>query len=197
MPDAPTGQITGIVSKVFLSVVGNGRDSVLDLIGQTHRALFQLPTLRRRYTAAELNEVLPPGEARILVPFGSHTRGSEFLDISNRCTPELSRLIDDICVRTPGFYFGRLDIRYHSWEELCAGKSFKIIEINGAGSEPTHMYDPRHSLWFAWREIVRHWRWMYRISRANLARGERPMTWTEGRQMASDSAALEAFLKTL
>jgi len=141
--------------------------------------------------------VLPPGEVRILVPFGSHTRGSEFRDITDHCTSELSSLIDDICVRTPGFYFGRLDIRYNSWEEFCAGKSFKIIEINGAGSEPTHMYDPRHLLWFAWREIVRHWHWMYRISRVNLARGERPMTWAEGRKMARDSTALEAFLKTL
>lgn len=195
MPNETSGQITGIVSKVFLSVTGNGRDTVLDLIGQTPRALFQLPVLRRRYSEADLNEVLPPGVEKILVPFGSHTRGSEFHDISHRCTPELTRLIDDICVRTPGFYFGRLDIRYQSWEELCAGNSFKIIEINGAGSEPTHMYDPRHSLWFAWREITRHWHWLYRISRYNLARGERPMTLAEGRKMMRDSTALEAFLK--
>jgi hypothetical protein len=36
-------------------------------------------------------------------------------------------------------------------------QEFSLIEVNGAGSEPTHMYDPRHSLLNAWKEIVKHW----------------------------------------
>ncbi len=65
-------------------------------------------------------------------------------------------MIDQICQQVEGFYFGRLDIRYNNWEELKQGKNFSIIELNGAGSEPTHMYDPKHSIFFAWKEIIRH-----------------------------------------
>ena len=39
--------------------------------------------------------------------------------------------------------------------------------MNGAGSEPTHMYDPKHSIFFAWKEIIRHWNILYRISVLN------------------------------
>jgi len=58
-----------------------------------------------------------------------------------------------------------------------------IIEINGAGSEPTHMYDPRHSLFFAWKEIVRHWFILGKISRMNHRKGHPYLTWKEGVQM--------------
>ena len=66
-----------------------------------------------------------------------------------------------------GFYFGRLDIRFNSWEELKQGKNFSIIELNGSGSEPTHIYDPKHSVFWAWKEITKHWKILYRISKMN------------------------------
>jgi hypothetical protein len=50
---------------------------------------------------------------------------------------------------------------------LSEGKDFSIIELNGAGSEPTHIYDPAHSIFFAWKEIIRHWNILYKISRLN------------------------------
>ena len=34
------------------------------------------------------------------------------------------------------------DVKFNSWEELYEGKNFMIIELNGSGSEPTHIYDP-------------------------------------------------------
>lgn len=79
----------------------------------------------------------------------------------------MTGVIDIVCSRIDGFYFGRLDIRYANWEDLQRGKNFSIIELNGAGSEPTHIYDPAHSLFFAWREIIRHWNILWNISRQN------------------------------
>jgi hypothetical protein len=66
-----------------------------------------------------------------------------------------------------GFYFGRLDIRFNNWDELCAGRNFSVIELNGAGSEPAHIYDPKHSIFFGWKEIIRHLNLLYHISREN------------------------------
>ena len=80
---------------------------------------------------------------------------------------QLVTTIDDICRQVDGFYYGRLDIRYQSWNELKQGKNFSIIELNGAGSEPTHIYDPGHSIFFAWKEIIRHLNILFRISRMN------------------------------
>ena len=86
-----------------------------------------------------------------------------------------------MCQQIPEFYFGRLDIRYNTWEELCRGENFSIIELNGAGSEPTHIYDPAHSIFFAWTEIIRHLTLLYRIGKANrLSGGVKYMGYREG-----------------
>ena len=114
-----------------------------------------------------MNIVLKEGEVLIIVPYGNHVRGAKFLDDSSLADEELTNTIDSICKKVKGFYFGRLDIRYNDWEELKQGKNFSIIELNGSGSEPTHIYDPRHSVFWAWKEIAKHWKILYRISKLN------------------------------
>ena len=53
---------------------------------------------------------------------------------------------------------------YNTLEELEQGKNFAVVELNGAASEPTHIYDPQHSIFFAWKELTRHIRYMFEIS---------------------------------
>ena len=166
IPGETTGTISGIVGKEFLSVTGDGVSTMEALLQKEKRYILQLPVLRKTY-GSELKNVLRQGEEYLLVPYGNHVRGAKFIDASNLIDEELTRSIDRICQRVEGFYFGRLDIRYDSWEELKEGRSFSIIELNGAGSEPTHMYDPKHSIFFAWKEIIRHWNILARISRIN------------------------------
>jgi hypothetical protein len=141
-----------------------------------------LEALKNLY-GEKMLEVLPDGEERILVPYGNHARGAMFIDDSDLIDEKLTDTIDEICKQIPGFYFGRLDIRYNNWEELKQGKNFSIIEVNGAGSEPTHIYDPRHSLFFAWKEIIRHWILLWRISRINHKKGYPYLTLKEGLEM--------------
>jgi len=74
----------------------------------------------------------------------------------------------------PGFYIGRYDIRYRSDEELRAGKGFQIIELNGAASEATNIYDASNSLWSAYRTLYRQWKLVFQIGAANQIRGHRP-----------------------
>ncbi|HTQ28064.1 MAG TPA: hypothetical protein VMI35_08050, partial [Puia sp.] len=163
-PGEERGHLSGIVRKEFLKVKGDGQSTVRQLLETSMRAILQMKALEKA-DAALLDRVLPAGEEVILVPYGNHARGAEFLDDSALITAELTTVIDGICRRIPEFYFGRLDIRFRSWEELCQGQHFSVIEVNGAGSEPTHMYDPRHSIFFAWKEIIRHWMILWRISR--------------------------------
>ena len=182
-PSEENGHISGIVKKEFLSVKGDGISTINELIKQKPRAILQAKTLEKNF-GQKLDEVLKKDEKFILVPYGSHFRGSKFIDDSHLIDPKISAQIDSICKQVNGFYFGRLDIRYSTWDELCEGKNFSIIEINGVGSEPTHMYDPGHSLFFAWSEIIRHWRILYRISKQNHKRLKIPyMTTKEGLDM--------------
>ena len=131
---------------------------------------MQLEVLKEEY-GDQLKRVLQKEEVLNLVPFGNHARGAKFLDGSNLITPKLTATIDEIAQQIPEFYFGRFDIMYNNFEELERGKNFQIVELNGAASEPTHIYDPKHSVWFAWQELARHITFMYEISIENHKRG--------------------------
>ena len=181
-PGSARGKISGIVRKEFLTVTGDGQSTISEIMQRDKRAIMYLADLQRIHGEA-LEVVLPAGEKKIVSPYGNHARGSKFLDDSHLVDEELTEAIDRLCKEIPDFYFGRLDIRYESWELLKQGKNFSIIEVNGAGSEPTHMYDPKHSLFYAWKEIVRHWIILWRISRMNHKRGHRYLSFREGIQM--------------
>ena len=51
------------------------------------------------------------------------------------------------------------------------GLNFRVVEFNVAGNECTHIYDPKHSLFFAWKELARNITYMYEISVANHKNG--------------------------
>jgi hypothetical protein len=181
-PGNDKGKISGIVRKEFLTVTGDGTHTIYELLAKDDRAVLQLRSLESMY-GEFLHTVLAAGERKLLVPYGNHARGAKFLDDSHLVDEQLEKVISDICIQIDGFYYGRLDIKYNTWEELKEGKSFSVIEVNGAGAEPTHMYDPRHSIFFAWKEIVRHWFILNRISLLNHKNGAKYLTVNEGLKM--------------
>jgi hypothetical protein len=195
-PDQKKGYISGIVHKIFLKVIGDGIHSIHDLLKNNPRAILQLPELEMSEPEM-LGLVLPAGEIFTVSPYGNHARGALFLDDSKSVNEALVNVINEICQEIPEFYFGRLDIRYESRKLLEEGKSFSVLEVNGAGSEPTHIYDPAHSIFFAWKEIIRHWILLFKISIANHRRGHSYLSVSEGIRMFKkdklDSALLASF----
>jgi hypothetical protein len=183
IPGEAKGHISGIVGKEFLAVTGDGYSTIEELLIKDNRFYLQLPVLRKT-KGSLLEMVLPQGKQHELVPYGNHSLGAKFIDLTHQASPDLIESIDRICKAIPEFYFGRMDIRFSNWEDLCKGINFSIIELNGAGSEPTHMYDPGHSVFFAWKEIIRHNRILYRISKINARRqGIKLMNTREGLSM--------------
>jgi hypothetical protein len=180
-PQESHGKITGIVAKEYLIVEGDGFSSIELLLKANPRYEFQLKALQKEY-GPELKSVLPIGEKRNLVPYGNHARGAKFIDASNKISPELTKVIDEMCLQIPEFYFGRMDLMFNSWEDLEQGKNFSLVELNGAGSEPTHIYDPKHSLFFAWKILAQHITYMYKISVANHKRGFPYLSHKDGMQ---------------
>ena len=148
------------MKKEFLTATGDGKHTIRGVDEEGAALILQLKALEEIH-GESLNEVLPTGEKRVLVPYGNHARGACFWMTRISIDEQLTETIDRICKTIKGFYFGRLDIRYNDWQELKEGKNLMIIEVNGAGSEPTHIYDPGHSLFFAWKEIIRHWKILY------------------------------------
>ncbi|XVJ64845.1 MAG: D-alanine--D-alanine ligase [Lacibacter sp.] len=189
IPGEAKGTVSGIVAKEPMKVTGDGVSSLYQLICEVPRYILQMNQLNRIYGETLLH-VLPKGEEMILVPYGNHARGSKFLDWTEKADSVFIDNIDKVCRQIDGFFYGRLDMMYSSWEELRNGTGFHIIELNGAGSDPTHMYDPRHSIFFAWKEIVKHWLILFRISRLNHKKGIPYMSWKEGLAMFKANTAL-------
>lgn len=186
-PDEATGKISGIVGKELLKVKGDGKSSIQQLVEINARFALQLDALKSMY-GNEMKQVLKYNEEKLLVPFGNHCRGAKFIDLSSLANSTLQQTMDKICSNIPGFYFGRLDIKYNNWNDLCNGKNLSIIELNGAGSEPAHIYDPKHSLWFAWKVIIHHWKVLYEISKMNKEKNNLPyLTMNEGLKMFRDN----------
>lgn len=165
-PNEKQGFISGIVRKEFLTIKGDGQKSVEDLLKENDRFFLQLKTIKK-HKVVNLDTILNEGEEIELVPYGNHCRGTKFIDESKQIDKDLTEVINKICDKIPDFYFGRFDIRFNNYENLKQGKQFSVIEINGAGSEPTHIYDPNHTIFFAWKEIIKHLKILYSISKQN------------------------------
>ncbi len=162
LPDDEKGMISSVTLKEFLFVTGDGISTLGELILNKVRARFQEGNLRERF-ANEWNFILPQGEEKELEPIGNHCRGTRFINANYLITKQLEYVFDDIARQIPGFYYGRFDLRVASIDDLYAGK-IKIMELNGANSEPTHIYDVSFGLFNAYKTIAWHWKRIADIS---------------------------------
>jgi len=174
-PQEREGHIFAITEKVFPTITGDGLHSLEELIRADSRASLLVGTYLRRF-ASEKARVLTAGESFRLVEAGNHCQGAIFLDGERLLTAALQQRIDEISQSIPGFFVGRFDIRYSSEEALREGRDFQVIELNGASSEATSIYDPRNSLWNAYRTLFRQWEIVFAIADENRRRGLQTMS---------------------
>jgi hypothetical protein len=172
-PDEPRGCITSITLKFSPVVTGDGRSTLRQLILADPRAgrlaHLYLPRLAHRQ-----DEVPRQGEQVQLVFVGNHCKGSIFRDGTRLATEALTDRIDRLAQALPEFHFGRIDVRFTSLQALARGEGFRVIEINGVGSEATHIWDPATPLLRAWGAQFFHYGAAFRIAAANRARGHKP-----------------------
>lgn len=173
-PGAPAGRVTSITLKYAPEVVGDGVATLETLIRRDPRA-GRLTHLYLPRLAARLAEVPPSGERVRLVFTGNHVKGAIFRDGGDHATPALAAAVERVARAIPGFHFGRFDVRFASIAALRQGEGFRIIEINGAGSEATHIWDPSTRLVDAYAAQFFHYHAAFMIGRANRARGHRPL----------------------
>lgn len=176
-PGERSGRLTSITLKYPPHVIGDGRSTLRELILADPRA-GQVPHLYLPRLAERLQEIPARGEAVRLVFVGNHCKGSIFRNGIALATPALTARIDALAQSMPEFHFGRIDVRFESTQALARGEGFRVIEINGAGSEATHVWDPATSLLDAWRAQFFHYAAAFRIGAANRARGYHPARLT-------------------
>jgi hypothetical protein len=180
LPGAPLGRIVSITRKRFPVIVGDGKKTLDRLIWTHDRFRMQAETFLKRFDAMR-DRALAAGEEMSLAVAGNHCQGTMFLDGADLATPELERRVNEISLafERDGFDFGRLDVRFVSEDDLRAGRNFAIIEVNGAMSESTNMYDPRRSVWWTYAVLYTQWRIMFQLGRWRRKSGVRPMRLRE------------------
>jgi hypothetical protein len=189
-PGEAKGHILGITRKVFPCVTGDGIRTIRELIEADSRAQLIAQTYLKRF-GAQAERVIARAEQVRLVEAGNHCQGCEFRDGSQLLTRELLETFGSISQNLRGFFVGRFDVRYWSDDDLRRGRNFQIIELNGAASEATHIYDSRNSLRSAYRTLFLQWRIVYAIGAANRRLGFRPPSpyavWRDWREFATQA----------
>ena len=166
LPGAKKGEVTSVVQKGYLSVTGEGKSTLGQLIKNEFRAKGRLDYLLKKFEKFT-DKVLHEGEKMYIEPIGNHCRGTTFFDATNLIDHRLNEVFDQISLQISGFYYGRFDLKVPTLDDLYTGKNIKIFELNGVSSEVAHVYDPDYKLIQAYREIARHMKYIYLIAKKN------------------------------
>jgi len=178
LPDSNKGVIPSLTIKKFLSVAGDGSSTLGQLIEGNPRAVLHQEKLRKRFNA-RWNHILPANKIMILDRIGNHNKGTEFRNGNHLIDEELISIFDDLSHKMEGFYFGRFDIKTPSLEALKRDHNYKILEVNGVGGEPTHIYYPDTPFFSVWKDLCAIWRVAAKISKINFRNGEAKPTFRE------------------
>lgn len=174
-PDQPCGHLIGVLLRYFLRVVGDGVHTVAGLIGRDPR-LIRLGRDGRSEPCCDPSYVPALGEIVRVSTIGSTRVGGMYCDATALITPALTAAVDALARDMTDFHVGRFDVRYESLSALLAGRGFTIIEVNGAGSEAVHAWDPRFSLREAYGIIFRKQKDLFAIAAKMRKRGHKPTT---------------------
>jgi hypothetical protein len=175
-PKNENGIVTSVTLKKLLTITGDGKKTITDLILLKQRSFLQYERLKTQ-DSIDFNKVLENGEKLVLVPYGNHALGAMFLDYCHIIDQSLINTFDKISKRIKGFYYGRYDLRCTSIEDLKRGNNISILELNGAGAEPAHIYDPSYSFFKAQLDLAKHFKMMYLAAIENKNKGVHFMTY--------------------
>lgn len=166
-PNEKKGTITSITIKSYLHVKGDGQSKLSDLIANND-PIKRYESFYKESIIDYLDYKPKKGESFVLNEIGNHCKGASFINGNHLISPKLTQTFDKLSHKINGIYFGRFDVKYTQFSALEAGENFKIIELNGVISEPTHIYDASKSSYFiALKSLAKHWYYVYKIAKIN------------------------------
>ena len=167
-PGKRRGKLLSLTVREAPRVVGDGVSTLGTLVARDNR-------LRGRGGLyGDLDRVPAAGEITPLSTVWSHRMGGRYRDLSTAITPALERTVDAIATSMPNMHVARFDVRFASLAGLSSRSDFKIIEINGAGSEAIEFFDPDVPFLAAYRGILAKQAMVFAIAAENRDRGFTP-----------------------
>ena len=194
MPYESKGVVTGFLHKIPLQVTGDGKQTLHALIRQHPKACKREAELQAKH-GAYFNTILSHGEKYMLSYAANHNRGAQFINLHEQIDDRLVSIFDKISIKLNDFFYGRYDILCESVEDLKQEKNFCILEYNGCGAEPNHFYDTGYTLMGAYKEILMHWKALYKISRYNYKQGIKYWPLMKGYKFLKDTKKLYRVMK--
>jgi hypothetical protein len=185
-PARKKGVVSGFIHKELLQVVGDGSSTLKQLIERHPRARFRMEEMKHRH-GHRFDRVPAKCEVFYLSYAGNHNRGAHFTNLHYEIDEDLHRVFDELSHYTNNFFYGRYDIKTSSIEDLKKGRNFLILEFNGSGAEPNHIYDCNMNIWQAYRVILQHWKALYEISRYNHKNGAPYWSFWKGRRFLREA----------
>lgn len=152
--------VSGINQKHFPTIIGDGERTIQELAHDHERHTHYWQSY---LDYNDVTEILKKGEVRRISFIGSHTMGCKFTDDTHLNTPAIEATLREWFADSPGFNYGRLDVRAKSVEAFQRGE-FKLIEINTIASLPTNMFDPKDSVWTSYAILFDHFYWLAKIA---------------------------------
>ena len=195
-PGEQKGTITGFLRKELLEVTGDGKSTLGELMLQllSHPA-FKINEWRIKH-AEKINDVIPSGEVFRISWVANLSRGGKLIHLSDQKDDALLKIFDELSHYTKHFYYGRYDIKCESIEALKKG-NFSILEFNGSGAEPHHVYGSGNNLLQAYNIILHHWKMLYKISALNNKNGIRYWKFLDGLKFLKRAKKHFALLRKL
>ncbi|WP_018612812.1 hypothetical protein [Segetibacter koreensis] len=186
-PSQTKGKVTGFILKEYMYAEGDGMSTLLQLIKQHPKAKYYKDEMHHKHKQ-HLHKILQKGEKYVLSIAGNHNRGARFINLHKEIDQQLCNVFDNISLQAKEFYFGRYDLKCTSIEDLKKGKNIFILEFNGAGAEPNHIYDCGMSYIKALKEVANHWKDWYEIGKINKQRGIHHWSFIKGYRYLRNAA---------
>ena len=193
-PKEARGIVTGFLHKIPLQVTGDGVHTLEELILEHPKGKNRTGELQSKHKQ-QWDTIIPAGEKYMLSYAANHNRGAHFVDLKEQIDEKLVGIFDAISHNINDFFYGRYDIMCTSVEDLKNGKNFFILEYNGCGAEPNHFYDTGYTLLGAYKEILKHWKLLYLISKYNAEQGLKPWPFWKGLKFQRDTKKLYRLMK--
>ncbi|WP_426687463.1 hypothetical protein [Rhodanobacter ginsengiterrae] len=172
-PQQPCGRLLAILLRHYPQVIGDGVSTVAQLVGADPR--LRRTTGNPAHECDYRGDRVPAMAEIVRLSLIASTRvGGRYEDRSDCATPALTAAIEAIAQDMPRFHVGRFDVRYRTLQDLRGGR-FTIMEVNGAGSEAVHAWDPKYSIAEVYRIVFAKQRLLFSIAAANRAQGHRPV----------------------
>jgi hypothetical protein len=169
LPNATKGEVSSISEKEFLTVVGDGKRTVEQLLNDTPRNSIYDKLVKDEFPK-RLNNIPSLDEKYVVHRIGNHIKGTRFIDANSYITDKLNNTFTILGDAVDGVFYGRYDLKVPSYEDLIAGKNIKIFELNGVSSEPGHIYD-QANVFKAYYGLAEHWLRLIEVSHQNMKKG--------------------------